>query len=608
MSPAFKFSSEVQESVNHDHLLDKVLNAPVNITLRELMSTFEMSKRIQAITKTQKKPLENAPESKHAAESKAPCRASSAFIEEVTDEEEGPPVVHIRVMSVDMNHMDHFIFPKSGIANIAVDSDDEEPIPIEDEAENYYYKLREEEYQCEYGVDRVFKNSINHAMTRSSLFLVMVTAKITVTIGASKPIDMLLDCGSELNIITQELQETLGLPMDPLGANWVLRGVSGHPIQLVSICRNVAVDIGRLGFNHHFFVTCDPIGDKGMIAGQPWLFNHAARIDYLGTGFQFQIWENGDCEGRSVRISIPIVQSPCNVYRASARKIKPRTYSACSLSIDASQDIETTNPFALRTFEANGSTWELANPSLNAHQGHAPLIPRIGKSLESAFEIPKVNFTKYGPLGRKIDFVNKYSNLSPSIHEALKQTWFTNTSGIGESMENRIKAIGLVKGYEDFEADIFAQELLCEIMGAKYKPVAKKVVPVSAHDPDTASPDYRPIVPPDLPPLTTNPRKMEDFIYTEKLTKERIETIIGNVPNRFLTKTELELALSIVFEFVKSGSDPRGTPNADGSGVRKGGVRGAESNTGVVFGWGARGGVSMDARIRLRVDKHTGGP
>ena len=34
----------------------------------------------------------------------------------------------------------------------------------------------------------------------------------------------------------------------------------------------------------------------------------------------------------------------------------------------------------------------------------------------------------------------------------------------------------------------------------------------------------------------------------------------------------------------------------------------AESNTGVVFGQGACGGMSMDARIRLRVDKHTGGP
>ena len=59
---------------------------------------------------------------------------------------------------------------------------------------------------------------------------------------------------------------------------------------------------------------------------------------------------------------------------------------------------------------------------------------------------------------------------------------------------------------------------------------------------------------------------------------------------------------------VKSGSDPRGTPNADGSRVRKGGVRRAELNTEVGFGQGARGGMSMDVRIRLRVDKHAGGP
>ena len=33
-----------------------------------------------------------------------------------------------------------------------------------------------------------------------------------------------------------------------------------------------------------------------------------------------------------------------------------------------------------------------------------------------------------------------------------------------------------------------------------------------------------------------------------------------------------------------------------------------ESDTGVGFGQGTCGGMSMDARIHLRVDKHTGGP
>ena len=53
----------------------------------------------------------------------------------------------------------------------------------------------------------------------------------------------------------------------------------------------------------------------------------------------------------------------------------------------------------------------------------------------------------------------------------------------------------------------------------------------------------------------------------------------------------------------ESGSDPHGTPNADGSGVR-----GAESNTGVGSDGEHMEGMSMDARIRLRVDKHAGGP
>ena len=57
------------------------------------------------------------------------------------------------------------------------------------------------------------------------------------------------------------------------------------------------------------------------------------------------------------------------------------------------------------------------------------------------------------------------------------------------------------------------------------------------------------------------------------------------------------------FSIVKSGSDPRGTPNADGSGVRR-----AESNTGVGSDGEHAEGVSMDAGIRLRVDKHAGGP
>ena len=47
--------------------------------------------------------------------------------------------------------------------------------------------------------------------------------------------------------------------------------------------------------------------------------------------------------------------------------------------------------------------------------------------------------------------------------------------------------------------------------------------------------------PKELPLLTMNPRKMEDIIFTEQLTKECIEIIIRNIPNGSLSKAELEL-------------------------------------------------------------------
>ena len=50
----------------------------------------------------------------------------------------------------------------------------------------------------------------------------------------------------------------------------------------------------------------------------------------------------------------------------------------------------------------------------------------------------------------------------------------------------------------------------------------------------------------------TNPRKMEDIVFTERLTKECIEMIIGNIPNGFLRKAELELILDVIFKFEKA--------------------------------------------------------
>ena len=43
---------------------------------------------------------------------------------------------------------------------------------------------------------------------------------------------------------------------------------------------------------------------------------------------QMQIWEHGDRDGNSVRITIPILNSPRNVFGTSAKKNKPGGWSS----------------------------------------------------------------------------------------------------------------------------------------------------------------------------------------------------------------------------------------------------------------------------------------
>ena len=85
-SPAFKFSSEIQESIDHNCLLNKVLDGPANCMLRNILSMFEMLKGMQAITKMQKIPLKT-----NTGKSK---QTSSATIEEI-DNEDISPVTYI---------------------------------------------------------------------------------------------------------------------------------------------------------------------------------------------------------------------------------------------------------------------------------------------------------------------------------------------------------------------------------------------------------------------------------------------------------------------------------------------------------------------------------
>ena len=89
---------------------------------------------------------------------------------------------------------------------------------------------------------------------------------------------------------------------------------------LEGICWNVLVKIGGIKFLHNFFICQTDLGNKDMVLGQPWLFSHSSRIDYLhdmGVSLCLQLWENGDRKGCSVLINLPLVKAPQNVMQIS---------------------------------------------------------------------------------------------------------------------------------------------------------------------------------------------------------------------------------------------------------------------------------------------------
>ena len=88
-----------------------------------------------------------------------------------------------------------------------------------------------------------------------------------------------------------------------------------------------------------------------------------------------------------------------------------------------------------------------------------------------------------------------------------------------------------------------------EFNGAKYKPVAKKVVPVSTQDPDAGIPAYTEIQIESKAELPESPKRMEELKFTKKLTKERVSSIISKIPAGFLMKTEAELLIHILFQY-----------------------------------------------------------
>ena len=261
-------------------------------------------------------------------------------------------------------------------------------------------------------------------------------------------------------------------------------------------------------------------------------------------GMKLQIWEHGN-QADKVQISIPMLQSPLNNFHTTVSSwsisitspaemmyedpahmgLQPKSpdskeveevtllmlhmcsvnhMHACDTLLEgcntitqlpieeitpANEDDEDkwTNPFVIHSQMPNENSWTPARPSMNAMQGKTSLIPCFRNSIISAFELDEGDTLKFGPHSGNIDFVNKYATLSGPIYEALQHVWWLPDLSCKSSLADHITKVDIAKGYNEHEAMTFARTFNHSVMTANYKPVAKKVIPISVYDPHSIS-------------------------------------------------------------------------------------------------------------------------
>ncbi|RDB15232.1 Retrovirus-related Pol polyprotein from transposon 17.6 [Hypsizygus marmoreus] len=64
--------------------------------------------------------------------------------------------------------------------------------------------------------------------------------------------------------------------------------------------------------------------------------------------------------------------------------------------------------------------------------------------------------------------------------------------------------------------------------------------------PDASNQTFQPVTIPQLPPLSLNPPLLENFVPTERLTRERLDTILSSVPAGFLQPREIDLLVDVL--------------------------------------------------------------
>src|SRR5258708_37489967 len=227
--PQYRYVTELMNETNQEKVFQTLLDQPVMLKLGEVLGTsYDLGKCFQAATHSQCFPVQQA------------------------------KVVNIKVLN--------------NIISREADSDDEDKeecmelsevlefasfsgearssrASMEELHEMTYQSMMEEEYHHQFAN---LMREINLAHPHE--YCAMVMACLSSRIG-DQDYMMLVDSGSELNIMTLHQAQELALPIYDSRNSWMLKGISGHTMGLEGICWNVPVQIGGIEFSHNFFVT-----------------------------------------------------------------------------------------------------------------------------------------------------------------------------------------------------------------------------------------------------------------------------------------------------------------------------------------------------------------
>ncbi|KAF8055958.1 hypothetical protein FPV67DRAFT_1678906 [Lyophyllum atratum] len=280
----YHFTSSVQEMVDMDSVQAKILEATINISVRDLLGCSpELQRRMANLTRTRRDYTDKTVMVQYGEQ------GENSGSEDEYDSEEEDEVYASAFMATYEDNVSSNQADTEGMINSRVAMTFDTGRDTEDSVLERYAHAVKIHYEP------------------VPLFA-MVTGRFNGKFGGVD-VSFMIDTGSELNLVSRDVYTSTGLPIDLDGTRWSLKGINGNPVPLGGCVRDVPILLNGTRFDHHFFCSSDALGcgKASVILGQPWLQWYEAGINYTRRGLMWmKIWKDGRFKGRKPDLVIAL--------------------------------------------------------------------------------------------------------------------------------------------------------------------------------------------------------------------------------------------------------------------------------------------------------------